>query len=192
MNKIALLITVLLLTACAPIEAYHSDAESVVLPEKLACKACVPLQQKYLSELKVLATEIPFNEKINSMGFIDWKGKNYLSIYLLGDTYNTIKTSSAIRLSSEFVAKFHQTAKIALTHSFVKEVAGLHITLQCYATNFVTDEFHLDKTAEILEVFANTVDIQQFISGDITSQDLLDKSLVFIDGQRTKLNLQSL
>jgi hypothetical protein len=164
--------------------------DAVVSPTNLVCDRCKPLQQKYFNNLLSLANRMPFSMKVNTMGFIDWKDSTYFSVYLIGGHYNTIRTTTTTRLTNEFHEKYQETVRLILKEQFISEVVGVHIVLLCTSTNFVSDNLGLDSKPNTLEIFATTPFVKQFLNGDITAQDLLDKSIVFVDAQRTRFGLE--
>jgi len=166
--------------------------DAVIRPDNLASQMCKPLQQKYYNDFLVLSKKMPFNMQVNTMGFLEWKGDVYFSINLVGKHYNTITTTATSRLTNEFNEKYQIVNRLFLNESFIGDVAGVHLTLICSSTNFVSDKYGLYSKEESLEVFSKTSVIQQFINGDITAQDLIDQSIVFINAQRTKFTLQML
>jgi hypothetical protein len=125
--------------------------------------------------------------KVNTMGFIDWKDSTYFSIQLVGAHYNTIRTTITTRLTSEFHEKYQETMRLILKENFINEIDGVHIVLICSSSNFVTKK---ERQSNTLEIIARTAIIKQFLNNDITAQDLLDRSVVFIDAQRTRFMLE--
>jgi hypothetical protein len=164
--------------------------DAVVVPQDLKCDRCKPLQIKYFDNLTSLATRIPFAKKVNTMGFIDWKDSLYFSVEMIGAHYNTITTTTKTRLTNEFHEKFQATVRLIMNEPLINEVTGLHIVLICTSTNFVNDQYGYDSKPNTLEIFSSTAIIKQFLNGDITSQDFLDKSLVFVDAERTRFVLE--
>lgn len=55
--------------------------------------------------------------------------------------------------------------------------------------NFVTERYQR-RQDEYLEIYSKRSDILSYIKGDISVQDLLDKSMIFINGSREKLLMQ--
>lgn len=164
--------------------------DAVATPDAISCYRCKPLQQKYFENLLSLATRMPFRMKVNTMGFIDWKDSLYFSVELIGGHYNTIMTTVNTRLTNEFHEKYQGTVRLILNEPLINEVSGLHIVLICTSTNFVNDQYGYNSKPNTLEIFASTKIIKQFLNGDITSQDFLDKSIVFVDAERTRFILE--
>lgn len=177
----------LLLLNCVTIKPAR---DAVALPENLSCQRCKPLQEKYLDTLLFLSNRIPFKMKTNTMGFIEWKDSIYFSIELIGGHYNTINTTTITRLSNEFHEKFQDISRLILKEPFINEIAGFHIVLICTSTNFVTDKYGYESKPNTLEIFTLTSIIKQFLNGDITGQDFLDNSKVFVDAERTRFKLE--
>lgn len=182
----AIFITLLLLN-CVTIKPAK---DAVVFPDNLSCQHCKALQQKYLDTLFSFAKRVPFKMKTNTMGFIEWKDSTYFSIELIGGHYNTINTTTITRLSNEFHEKFKEISHLILQEPFINEVVGFHIVLICTSTNFVTDKYGYESKANTLEIFALTSNLKQFLNGDITGQDFLDKSRVFVDAERIRFKIE--
>jgi hypothetical protein len=178
---------VLLSLSCA---ATRPATDAVVSVENLSCEQCKPLQEEYFNSLLSLAERMPFSMKANTMGFVDWRDSIYFSVQLVGEHYNTIQTTITTRLTNEFHEKYQETVRLILNEPFVDEVVGLHVVLICTSSNFVSDKYGLNSEPNTLEIFASSPTIRQFLNGDISGQDLLDKSVVFVDAQRTEFTLQ--
>lgn len=163
---------------------------AVATPEIINCARCKTLQQKYYNDLISLANLMPFNIKVNSMGFIDWKDSLYFSVEIVGDHYNTLKTTTIKRLTNEFHEKFQEIAKIILKESFINEVSGIHIVLICTSADFVNDKYGFNSKPNTLEIFTSTIVTNKFLNGEITSQEFINNSIVFVDAQRTQFILE--
>lgn len=66
---------------------------------------------------------------------------------------------------------------------------NIAIRIQYRHRNFVTEQYQKGH-AESLEIYSKRADILSYTKGVISVQDLLDKSLVFINGSREKLLMQ--
>lgn len=69
------------------------------------------------------------------------------------------------------------------------KVDNIAIRFQYSHRNFVTEQY-LKGHEEFLEILSKKTDIISFAKGDIPVQELLDKSIVFINGSREKLLMQ--
>lgn len=122
--------------------------------------------------------------KVNSLGFMEFKGLQYLSLDLVGNTYNTIQTTTQTRLTNEFIGKYKTVASLMLSGTYKSEIDGIRVLLSCSSYNFVSDSYAMNLQNENLELFSSQAVVSSFINGDITAQELINKSLVFINGQR--------
>jgi hypothetical protein len=68
----------------------------------------------------------------------------------------------------------------------VEEIEGIKVEYQIPFKNFVTG---LDIGTDNLQIYATMENIRSFSEFDITGQQLLDKSVVIIDGNRANVNL---
>lgn len=66
---------------------------------------------------------------------------------------------------------------------------NIAIRFQYSHRNFVTERY-LKGYNEFLEIFSKKADIISFANGNISVQELLDKSMIFINGSREKLLMQ--
>ncbi len=189
--KKLLLITILsfLVVGCNTTKQLPATA-AVIQPSNLTCKSCIQEQQKYLNELFDIANQSPYSMKVDSFGFLEFKGKKYLSLDLVGNTYNTIQTTTQTRLSNEFIGKYKTIASLMLSGTYKNEIDGIRVLLSCSSYNFVSDTYATNLQNENLELFSSQELVSSFIGGDITAQELINKSLVFINGQRMSFSLK--
>lgn len=185
------LITALIITL-AGCNTTRPASEAVAPVANLNCDSCKPLQEKYFPELVNIANNSPHVMKVGSLGFLEFKSKTYISIDLVGATYNTIQTTTSTRLTNEFMGRYKSAAQMILSDMYKNEIDGVRISLTALSHNFVSDTYGLNKVAENLELFTNKTLLSEFLQGDITAQNLIDRSLVFINGQRMDFTLSML
>jgi hypothetical protein len=134
--------------------------------------------------------EINFGGAIPEIDFRTFKNKNYVEIkvnYLV--TYNILKVSmydAASMTFDEIVKKL--ATKITTDFKKQDDIAGFIFKVtytnkdfseKYDAPRYVTNEFILPKEA-----------CKQYAALDITNQDLINQSIVLVDGERISLNLQ--
>ena len=134
--------------------------------------------------------EINFGGAIPEIDFRTFKNMNYVEIrvnYLV--TYNTLKVSmydAASMTFDEIVKKL--ATKITTDFKKQDDIAGFIFKVTYTNKDFsekydvpryVTNEFILPKEA-----------CRQYSALDITNQDLINQSIVLVDGERISLNLQ--
>ena len=133
---------------------------------------------------------VDFGGAVPEIDFRTFKGKNYVEVkidYLV--TYNTLRVSmyeAASMTFDEIVKKLAK--KISIDFKRQDDIAGF-IFFVSYTNKdflekydvpkFVTNEFILPKEA-----------CKKYASLDITNQDLINGSIVLVDGERISLNLQ--
>ena len=188
-----IVLSLLTLGGCASTNspsAVRPASEAVINVQNLACEECKPLQEKHFSTLINIANKAPFVMKVQSLGFLKHKDKTYISIELVGQTYNTIQTTTTTRLSNEFFNKYKSASELLLSDLFSDDIDGVRVLLGCTSYNFVSDKYGFNRQGENLELFTDKNIINKFLLGDITAQNLLDNSIVYINGQRIDFKLQ--
>lgn len=180
----------LLIMGCVTVQS-HPPSAAVAEPSALKCQPCQPLQEKHFNQLVDIAKKINFPMKLSSMGFIDFQDKRYIAVDIVGNTYNTIQTTRATRLSNEFIEKYMHTARLLLDSSYEDEIDGIRVLLESYSYNFATQS-SFNPATENLEIYTQKEVLNKFLDGKITAQNLLDKSIVFMGAQRMEFTLQLL
>ena len=133
---------------------------------------------------------VDFGGAVPEIDFRSFKGKNYVEIkidYLV--TYNTLRVSmyeAASMTFDEIVKKLAK--KISTDFKKQDDIAGFIFFVSYTNRDFlekydvpkyVTNEFILPKES-----------CKKYASLDITNQDLINSSIVLVDGERISLNLQ--
>ena len=145
---------------------------------------------KYSKSTLRMKGEINFGGAIPEIDFRNFKEKSYVEVkinYLV--TYNTLKVSmydAASMTFDEIVKKLAK--KLSTDFKNQDEIAGFIFNVTYTNKDFsekydlpryVTNEFILPKDA-----------CSRYAALDITNQDLIDQSIVLVDGERISLNLQ--
>ncbi len=122
----------------------------------------------------------------------DRKSEKYISeIIVTGIELNTAQFKSNYERSKWMVSNW-ATFFWKLNSGCLQErtkTDNITIRFQYSHRNFVTEQYMLGHD-EFLEIFSKKADIISFAKGDISVQELLDKSMVFINGSREKLLMQ--
>lgn len=183
-----MVLMVFLLNGCA--SASRPAVDAVTQVPNLLCESCRSLQEKHYTVLTDIADTVPFPMKVESFGFLKHKDKVYVSLDLVGSNYNSIQTTTTTRLSNEFFGKYKTTASLIFSDKYSSDIDGVRVLLGCLNYNFVSDKYGLRPNSENLELFTDKEVLDDFLQGDITAQDLIDASMVYINGQGMNFNLQ--
>ncbi len=134
--------------------------------------------------------QIDFGGIVPDMGFRVFKGKKYVEIkfdYLV--TYNTIRISSYEAASMTFDNVVKKLAK-QIIHEFenMNDLAGFIFNIRYTNKDFSAES---ESSEEVINEFVmNKGPLLQYANLDITNQNLIDNSIVLVDGERIALNLQ--
>jgi len=134
--------------------------------------------------------QIDFGGITPDMGFRVFKGKKYVEIkfkYLV--TYNTIRISSYEAASMTFDNVVKKLAK-QIIHEFenMDDIAGFIFNVMYTNKDFLAES---ELPEEVInEYVINKEPLLQYANLDITNQNLIDSSIVLVDGERIALNLQ--
>jgi hypothetical protein len=118
----------------------------------------------------------------------EYKGKYYFVIKDKANTYfNSVKLNQSQRVAYVFNNYLLNGFK-----GLYKEVEqnedfdGVKIEYLLPFYNFVSNS---DLGEDILQIYATKEEIKHFAEADVTGQDFLDKSVVIVNGNRTKIDL---
>ncbi|MDO6718812.1 hypothetical protein Q4575_05330 [Psychrosphaera sp. 1_MG-2023] len=189
--KLVIIFIALVLSGCGATSSNTVPAKMAVIPvEELKCVECRPLQSKYHAELVNIASNTPYSMGVKSLGFRERKGLEYISIDLIGSRYNTIQTTTISRLSNEVFSKYSDMTKRLLNTPFKDDIDGVFLAILVTSNNFVSDPYPRDLNNEIIEIYSSKESLTKFHDGDITLQDALDQSQIFVNGQRMNFELK--
>lgn len=87
------------------------------------------------------------------------------------------------RLSSEFFEKYKKVVDVILNSNWEQEVDGLSIEFICYHYQFVVENVNYARE-EKYKINSSKEFINKFQLGKITSQELINNSLNFMNEQR--------
>jgi len=188
-NFIRLSISMLLFSGCA---MTGTLSDTIIKPENLksTSKVCSEWQtNNYVGLTRLAEIKSPAEIYLNSVGCLDFKDKHYLIIRVKGGTYNSATTTRKDRAANDFIKYYDSAAKKFMNAENLDKLDGIYIQVQSFYYNFLTDEYGINRLTQMLEVGSPVKDVRAYIRGDISDQELLNHSYLFIDARRTKLNL---
>lgn len=148
--------------------------------DKILTVAVVPTLMKTNNAIE---TKISIEER---------RGEKYIiEIIVTGIVLNTAQFKTNYERSKWIVSNW-ATVFWKLNSGCLQErvkTDNITIRFQYSHRNFVTEQY-MRGYDEFLEIFSKRLDIVSFAKGDISVQELLDKSMVFINGSREKLLMQ--
>lgn len=134
--------------------------------------------------------EINFGSIAPDIDFKNFKGQNYIEVkinYLV--TYNTLKVSMYEAASMTFDEVVKKLAKrIVMDFKKQDSITGFIFNISYSDMDFLAKEetLRLVRNEFILPIEA----CQKYANLEITNQDLINQSIVLVDGERIALNLQ--
>lgn len=162
---------------------YKQEIIGKVLPKVFSGSlAAIPTsrQLKLLEQLKYIDSAIKFEK---------YKGSNYLSIDVGGDTevFNTIRVDQTKRiahsLNQRILSYFKRIARII---RFQQELDGIKISVLVPYKNFVTEQYS-QPSYDRVEIYAPMDVIQQFADDEITNQEFVEESILLVNGNRMRI-----
>jgi hypothetical protein len=127
---------------------------------------------------------------LDALGIFDYKDKQYLRCEIAnGTSYNTRVVSDSQRTSTVIKGKLLEPIKFYF--SKVKEingVDGLKMVITIFYRDFISD---LSDKKDSLEIYLPKEEIGKFIDADITNQELMNKSIVILNGNRIQVDLNN-
>lgn len=116
-----------------------------------------------------------------------FKGLGYVQVGIpASTTFNTIRVSQDQRVSQVIREVILPEAKALLPYADGKPVDGLAFHLSIPAYNFVTGG---EAKFDDLLVYLTTEELKRFATNDITSQKLIDNSVVLLNSDRVEAKL---
>jgi hypothetical protein len=119
----------------------------------------------------------------------EFKGQRYLHLSLSSAdvVYNTLKLSESARVADQVRTRLLDMLKsFAPIAGELPEGFGLKVSLPIYFRDFSS---YRSATADQVEFFVPLEAIRAFSEADITSQDLMNRSIVLVNGNRTEVLL---
>jgi hypothetical protein len=126
---------------------------------------------------------------IDAIGNTDYKDEQYLAIRVpVGIEYNTLRVNQAERTSQVVEQKIlAQLRAMYKKIGKLKGLKGFKVSAKVGYRNFL-ERFSATQYDD-LEIYAPLEEIAKFDDADITSQELIDKSVVLINGNRVRVSL---
>jgi hypothetical protein len=121
------------------------------------------------------------------MSSASFKGLEYVQVGIpASTTFNTVRVSQDQRVAQVIREVILPEAKALLPYADGKPVGGLAFQLSIPAYNFVTGE---EAKFDDLLVYLTTDELKKFSANDITSQKLIDESVVLLNNDRVEAKL---
>jgi hypothetical protein len=156
-------------------------------------KVFLPNQDKLFASLPQLGQEDRYaffkRGVINGfdMSSASFKGLGYVQVGIpASTTFNTVRVSQDQRVSQVIREVILPEAKALLPYADGKPVGGLAFHLSIPAYNFVTGG---EAKFDDLLVYLTTDELKKFSANDITSQKLIDNSVVLLNNDRVEAKL---
>lgn len=126
---------------------------------------------------------------IDSIGSSEYKGEQYLAMRVsIGVEYNTLRVNQAERTSQVVEQKIlSQLRAIYKKIGKLEGLKGIKVSTKIGYRNF-GERFSATQYDD-LELYAPLEEIAKFDEAEITSQELIDKSVVLINGNRVRVSL---
>jgi hypothetical protein len=123
----------------------------------------------------------------NSFGNEKYKEKNYFVIKTkFPSVLNSVRVNQSQRIAYVFNNTLLSVIKEFSKHLKTIEIDGLKIEMAITSYNFVNNS---DLAIDALQVYLNQPEMIQFSEAEITGQELLDKSVILVNNNRTKVDL---
>lgn len=162
---------------------YFQNLEKEFLPKIFIGKlAAVPFE----SQRRLVKA---FSYNLSSFVLTDFKEKSYLTL-LIADTviYNTIQINQAERASRKTQDALKLLSSVGKETGKVPEIEGIKITSEIHFKDFLKEQY-TDGQTEKYEMYVSFDLLNKFINAEITNQELIDGSIIIVDGSRVKVNV---
>lgn len=127
---------------------------------------------------------------VKSIGLETYKGKNYF-VRVYGEyssSFNTIRMNQSARiayvLKEQLLGEMKEYLKMIGNHPGLD---GLKVTITLNYYNFLNKK---DAGSDQVEIHTSFDLIKKFAEADITNQELVDGSIILVDGNRVKVSLE--
>lgn len=169
------------------------SADSVIQASYAAISARVfvgPLEVFSESERTALLTYAHMTAVGSALGSEIFKGNTYLVIWLPGDgsTWNDLQVTRSQRVGriiNDQLALLKSFAAVVLPHGVIH---GLKLQQR---SRHGTAPYYTDSKSEVVEAYFPLDAIVAFANQDITSQALVDRSIILVDGNRVEVDLST-
>jgi hypothetical protein len=123
-----------------------------------------------------------------TLGTVAFKGNTYLSVTLGDDgtVYNTIQLNQSARIAKVINDRLLDDIKAFQGVASLVGIEGVQFTARIYFRNFVSETV---ATFDKLELYVPLGLASKFADLDITSQQLMDGSVIILNGNRVQVSL---
>lgn len=123
-----------------------------------------------------------------TLGTVSFKGHTYLAVTFGDDgtVYNSIQLNQAARVARVINDRLLDDIKAFRGVATLAGIDGVEFTLPIHYRNFVSETV---ATSDTLEVYVPLDLANEFASQDVTSQQLMDGSVVILNGNRVQVSL---
>lgn len=119
----------------------------------------------------------------------EFKGKLYLTVSIEQDiVYNTIQLNQAERTARTIESIINNNIKRVSKAIDGSDIDGIQIETEVYFKDFIKDRYS-NAGSEKLQIYFPLDAVKQWIEADITNQQLIDKSIVLVNGSRVQVSL---
>jgi hypothetical protein len=161
---------------------YFQELEKKHFPVLFLDKlAAIPFEAQRKLMRDVNYSILAYNKK-------DFKEKTYFSAEMENDVvYNTLKLNQAARAARQTEDAIKKAKSIFQITGKLQGVEGIKIATDIYSKDFLNK--FASNTTERYEMYVSFDLLQKFIDAEITNQELVDGSIILVEGSRVKINL---
>ncbi len=162
---------------------YFKNLEKGILPIIFKDKlAVIPFEQQHQ-----LMFDAAFD--VGAYGLAEFKGKAYFLAKFSDEVvYNTIQLNQAERASRQTESAIKQLKSLFQKTGKIKNIEGIKLVTEIYSRDFVRERYG-SPHKESFEMYVSFELLEKFLGAEITNQDLIDASIILVDGDRIKVNL---
>jgi hypothetical protein len=123
-----------------------------------------------------------------TLGIVAFKGRTYLAVTLGDDgiVYNTLQLNQSARVAKVINDRLLDDIKAFQDVAGLVGIDGVEFAVRIYFRNFVNESV---ATFDTLELYVPLALARKFADADITSQQLMDGSVVILNGNRVQVSL---
>ncbi|HVB57855.1 MAG TPA: hypothetical protein VNE63_15705 [Candidatus Acidoferrales bacterium] len=123
-----------------------------------------------------------------TLGTTEFKGRTYLAVTLGDDgtVYNTVQLNQSARVAKVINDRLLDDIKAFQGVASLVGIDGVEFTVQIYFRNLVSETL---PTIDKLELYVPLGLASKFADQDITSQQLMDGSVIILNGNRIQVSL---
>ncbi len=119
----------------------------------------------------------------------EFKGKSYLVSKFSDDViYNTLQLNKAERAARQTESAIKKLKSLFQKTGKLENIEGIKLVTEIRSKDFVREKYR-SGDRETFEMYVSFDLLQKFMDAEITNQDLVDGSIILVDGSRVKVNL---